>query len=99
MRKNRRLPAAAPLRSLPAGRTSRLPLHGRNNFSAGRNLLRSLRGNHLDPALVDLLLSHAAPINEERLRAQAEARRFAAELRQACGNPAPVRDGARPSLP
>lgn len=27
----------------PAGRTSRSPLHGRNNFSAGRNLLRSLR--------------------------------------------------------
>ena len=68
-------------------------------LSEALNLLRSLRGNHLDPALVDLLLSHAAPINEERLSAQAEARRFAAELRQACGNPAPVRDGARPSLP
>ena len=61
-------------------------------------LLRNLRGDHLDPSLVDLLLAHATTVNEERLRAQADARRFAAELHQACDNPALVRDGERPSL-
>lgn len=61
-------------------------------------VLRTMRGPHLDPDLVDLLTAHATAINEERLSAQAEARRFAEDLHQACDNPELIRNKERLSL-
>lgn len=61
-------------------------------------LLRSMAGPHLDPDVVDTLVAHADEINTERLRAQAESRRFSEALRRACDNPERVRTEDRLSL-